>query len=205
MREVSLAPFRPLLAHRAQNATLMAGLRYEARATKWLVQRYDLQPQVEFLVGSRRFRPDGLIFSPDFSRMLVVEIKTQHSLEGWNQLRWYTTWLSEWFPGKTQGVLFCQDYRPELGGVLLRNLQELLDSGDVKQGVLTVAARELPRARADGGCSGLGMGTGFADSLVWSARATGDDAVGGLRDASMAALARAAGARCDSRAYGGVE
>ena len=129
-------------APRPSNQTLANGLRYEARVTRWLVAAYNFHPQVEFENGSKRFRPDGLLFDSAFSRLCVVEIKNQHSQEGVGQLQWYMRWLREWFPGEVSGLLVCQTYRPEIVGELVVRLEDVLE-GAYSLGVLAIGAKRL--------------------------------------------------------------
>lgn len=94
-------------------STLRAGQSYERRASAWLEQEYGMLSQVEFeRVGYGRFIPDGLMFSHDYKKLVVVEIKTQHSRLGEQQLKNYVSWLSSWFPGPVSGLEVCSIMHP---------------------------------------------------------------------------------------------
>lgn len=70
-------------------------MKYELRAQEYLNEcygrRYIPSPWFQYQeVAESRVRycqPDGLLFSPDLSRLTIVEIKLKHTEKAWWQLR----------------------------------------------------------------------------------------------------------------------
>lgn len=153
-------------AKTAPNATLRAGLYYEARVSRWLEQAYNFHPQIEFEKDNHRFRPDGLLFSPNWDRLCVVEIKSQHSQEAVHQVLIYQSLLCEWFAKPVQALIITQTYRPELTGPLVPHIDCITKCCEPVLGVFAVNARYLPRKRGLGMGNGPGMGKQASEPVV---------------------------------------
>lgn len=196
MSEITiLGPGAPRGAAKGAPA-LRAGLHFEARVERWLERRYNFHPQVMFHGPRGRFIPDGLLFAPDYSRLCVVEIKTQHSTEGCGQLLRYVEWLSQWFRRPVQGLLMCAHYRPELLGTLVPTIETITECRNFSWGIFTLGARDLPRVR--GGAYGLDLAPLPLDSAVWSSGGAGDCSDRLRSSAIVAALPRTGRARADA-------
>lgn len=131
----------------SSNPTLVTGTRYERRVTKWLAHEVGMVAQVEFeRDGYGRFIPDGLIFSPDFRRLVVVEIKTQHSYQGVAQLRNYQRWLRDWFNGPVSALEVCGTYH-HCSGPRPLMVTDPLAAFHYDYAVMPMNARWLPKVR----------------------------------------------------------
>lgn len=141
-------------------ATLRAGQSYERRVSAWMAKEFKMVPQVEFIRDNRfRFIPDGLIFSSDYTSMVVVEIKNQYSPAGIKQLRDYVRWLNEWFVGKVSGLLVCGSiWQPD---DVLSWVGHPMEAFDHPYALLGLSTRNLPRIT-----DGLGMGKSTYPAVV---------------------------------------
>lgn len=79
----------PFLRHPPRRGRKRQGLIYQARAGAWLLDHFKphfrFSPWVVFN-EDRWCQPDGLILSPERSRIVVTEIKLRHCSEAWFQL-----------------------------------------------------------------------------------------------------------------------
>lgn len=161
--------------------TLRSGQSYERRASRWLEREYGMISQVEFeRDGYGRFIPDGLMFSPDYAKLVVVEIKTQHSRIGEQQLKNYVSWLSEWFPGPVSGLEVCGIMHPsqEVSWELVPNPRVAFY---LPFCIVAVSSGSLPRVR-----DGLGMAKSAASDVVPTTRGAGNGADRSVRDSLVA-------------------
>lgn len=184
---VSLASPRSVSVGSAPTSTMLGGIRYEARVTKWLLEQgLNFHPQVEFeTTEGRRFRPDGLLFSSDWEKLVVVEIKTQESQEAMAQLASYQTRVSAWFRKDVRGLLVCETAFP-FNLALVPHITAVFSESPFMQMVMTMAARNLPRVRGARRC-GLGMVARGTDDPLRASRGVGDGAGGSVGAPILAA------------------
>ena len=180
--------------------TLRAGQAYERRASAWLSREFGMIPQVEFEQDNYgRFTPDGLIFSSDYGKLVVVEIKTQHSRLGEQQLRNYVAWLSSWFPGPVSGLEVCGVMHP------FQNVSwELIPTPRAAFyrpfSIFAITSRSLPRMK-----DGLGVDKPASSDAVSASRGYGSCVDLRVRDASLASTSGAGGTRQHTQARGGYQ
>jgi hypothetical protein len=117
--------------------------------------------QVEFEKDNYgRFIPDGLLFSHDYKRLVVVEIKTQHSKVGEQQLKNYVEWLSLWFHGPVSGLEVCSIMHP-FQQIEWELVPTPMVAFHLPFCIFAVSSRSLPRIK-----DGLGMGKPASASVV---------------------------------------
>ena len=159
-----------------------AGQSYERRASAWLAREFGMFSQIEFEKdNSIRFIPDGLMFSFDWKKLVVVEIKTQHSRLGEQQLKNYVKWLGEWFPGPVSGLEVCGIMHPGQS-VEWDMIPSPRTAFYLPFSIFAISSGSLPRMKA----RGLGMDNSTLTDVVpttWSARYGVDWSV---RDSSVA-------------------
>lgn len=105
---------------KGSTAAQLLGLRYEGKALRYLEEYFKFFiPQLGFKysnVDQRIYRcwVDACIFSSDFSRLTVVEIKWHHTADAWVQMReLYVPVMRVAFPDMlVQQLEVCKFYNP---------------------------------------------------------------------------------------------
>jgi len=83
----------PSLTKRRLTGRRLQGVRYEKKAQEYLQERlgegYVNSPWIRFLADGkwRWCQPDGILFKPREGRIVIVEVKYQHTSDAWWQLR----------------------------------------------------------------------------------------------------------------------
>ena len=156
----------------ALSAAQLAGVRYEARVTNWLMFYKQFYPQIAFRINGQVRIPDGLLYcKPDW---LVIEIKTQFSHEAEWQLREYQAFLSAWLRRPAKALLICREYRPELASLPV--VASLANAYTHSFSVLPLGARNLGGSRrlAWAKYDGLGLVGSASAPAIWASGRVGD-------------------------------
>lgn len=83
----------PALKHRRYTGRRLQGIRYERAVHEYLSYRYGAMylpsPWIKFFADGkwRWCQPDGLLFVPQSGRVIIVEVKYQHTSDAWWQVR----------------------------------------------------------------------------------------------------------------------
>lgn len=94
-RDILTAAFSlpPELKKRRYTGRRLQGIRYERAVHEHLQWRYGqwylASPWIKFFADGRwRWcQPDGLLFQPELGKITIVEIKYQHTIDAWWQIR----------------------------------------------------------------------------------------------------------------------
>lgn len=105
----------PFLRHKRYSGRRAQGVRYEKLVQEYLGWRYgDLylpSPWIKFFAeGKWRWcQPDGVLFVPEQGRIVIVEVKYQHTLDAWWQVRHlYQPVLEHMFPNLLWKYEVCE-------------------------------------------------------------------------------------------------
>lgn len=85
--------FPPQLRHRRYTGRRLQGIRYERAVQEYLGFRYGdsyvASPWIKFFADGkwRWCQPDGLLVDPLGGRIVIVEVKYQHTADAWWQVR----------------------------------------------------------------------------------------------------------------------
>lgn len=105
----------PVATNRSLTHAQKLGLVYEAKVFAYLSKQFKCVPQCPIHYQTTTIRrsivPDLLLFSRDCWDLTVVEVKRNHSADGYNQLRFYLPIVEKAFPWAKVNLLeVCANY-----------------------------------------------------------------------------------------------
>lgn len=138
---------------RGSNAAARRGLSFEKKVLKNLTSRFGFQlhSQLSFFFetdhGQRgTIIPDGLLFTPDFKRVLLIEVKLRHSGDAWYQTnKFYKPVIEKAFPKSVEviPVEVCQFYDPRVQlPQAVAVLDDIIDAFEVRRSFHPVLIRD---------------------------------------------------------------